>query len=540
MDTFFFERHETEKLEFKKSTAEWKDACVDIVAMANKSGGMLYFGIEDTGRIVGLTKSEKTIRDLTNDLKRHIDPPLHLSLSWENISWYDVIRVIVPKSEIPFHTAQDIPHIRSGSVSHKMWKIEYRSRLIQYSLPNNDFSSRKITWASLADLDPTAISILRLKLSGSQRVNFNIPNDDTLLLKNLHLIQDDQFTYAAIILLWTELATRKYAPYAEISYGYRLSDSDSYNQDEFIWRGGFLLYADELWRKIDSRNLRLNVSIGLGIDTTRMAFEEETIREAINNAIIHRDYQEQSSIFIIQYANKLEVQSPWWLPDGITLENIADESKPRNKLLADVLRWCDMVDEFWNWVNKMIKNQLKLWKNPPSYSKSTHQKVVLELDGTIVDLEFARYIIKAGNDTNVELNDRELMLLQKIKNKWKYNQLDISQRILQYHLIEKVWRWKYMLSRQYYEDHWKKGNFTENRPMDNNEIKFLIMRFIKDNKWSATKKEILEIESLRDVHSMQIYRLLCQLRTGGYIALDWKPRSPNARWKVIKDLTITF
>lgn len=173
-----------------------------------------------------------------------------------------------------------------------------------------------------------------------------MPDNDIQLLKNLHLIQDDQFTYAAVILLGTELAMRRYIPYAEISYGYRLSDGDSYNQDELVGRGGFLLYADDLWKKIDSRNLRLNISIGLGIDTTRMAFEEETIREAINNAVIHRDYQEEASIFIIQYASKLEISSPGGLPDGVTFDNIADESRPRNKLLADVLRWCDMVDEF--------------------------------------------------------------------------------------------------------------------------------------------------------------------------------------------------
>ena len=86
----------------------------------------------------------------------------------------------------------------------------------------------------MEDIDPNALAILRQKLSGSQRVNFDIPSDDTLLLKNLHLIQDSGLTYASIILLGTELATRKYIPYAEVSYGYRLSDSDSYNQDEFI------------------------------------------------------------------------------------------------------------------------------------------------------------------------------------------------------------------------------------------------------------------------------------------------------------------
>ena len=85
MEIYYSETHETEKLEFKKSTAEWKDACIDIVAMTNKNGGLLFFGIEDSGRICGLTKSEKTIRDLTNDIKRLIDPPLHLSIVWESI-----------------------------------------------------------------------------------------------------------------------------------------------------------------------------------------------------------------------------------------------------------------------------------------------------------------------------------------------------------------------------------------------------------------------------------------------------------------------
>lgn len=534
------QKHESEILEFKKSSALWKEACDDIVAMANKSWGELYFGIEDNGEILWQTKAESTIRNLVNDLRWRIDPQIHFSLCWEEFEWLDVIKITVPKSETPYHTSADIAYIRSGSVSQKMSKSEHQSRLMRYNPKSHDFSSQKIPDATIADIDPIALSTLRKKLSGSQRVNFEIPNNDWELLKSLHLMQDNQLTYAAIILLGTELATRKYIPYAELSYWYRLSDSDSYNQDEFIGRGGFLCYADDLWKKIDSRNIRLNISIGLGIDTTRMAFEEETIREGINNAVIHRDYSERSNIFVIQYSQKLEVISPGGLPDGVTLENMADESRPRNKLLADVLRWCDMVDEFWNGVNKMIKNQLKLGKNAPSYSKSTDQKVFLELDGTIVDLDFARYVIKAGSDTGVDLNDRELMILQKIKNKQRYHQSDISQKILQYHFVEKVGRGKYMLSRQYYEDHNQKWKFTEDRPMWNDEIKLLIFRFIKDNKWSATKKDILSIESLKNIHQMQIYRLLCQLRDGGYLILDGKPRSPKAKWKIIKDLTITF
>jgi predicted HTH transcriptional regulator len=82
-----------------------------------------------------------------------------------------------------------------------MSQQEYQNRLIKYSLPNYDFSARVVSDAKIEDLDKRAINQLREKLKKSRRVNFDIPNDDAQLLKNIHLIQDNQITYAAIILL---------------------------------------------------------------------------------------------------------------------------------------------------------------------------------------------------------------------------------------------------------------------------------------------------------------------------------------------------
>lgn len=530
--------HETEQLEFKKSPAERKTACDDIVAFANKSWWIVYLGVEDDGKILWLTKSESTTRDLTNNIKTRTSPTIHFSISWDIAEDKDIIKIIVSKSETPYHTSDGVPYIRSWSVSQKMSQQEYQSRLIKYSMPNYDFSARVINGATIEDLDHKAINELREKLKKSKRVNFEIPNDNIHLLKNLHLIQNNQITYAAIILLWTELALRKYLPYAEISYWYRLSDGDSYNQDEFIGKWWYLLYTDQLREKVDTRNLRLNIPTWLGLDTTRMAFDEETVREAINNAVIHRDYQEQSSIFVIQYTYQMKVISPGWFPDWVTIDNIADESKPRNKLLADILRRCDMVDEFGNWVNKMIKNQLKLGKNPPNYKESTDKKVVLQLDGSIADLDFAKYMIKLGDEKQRLLNDKQLTVLWKIKQ-WEKIQADnIVAWLIKDDLIEKASYWKYVLCKRYYQDTKQKIEYSKKKRIDTTEIIVLLNKYLSDHKEWLTKDEIMQIPLLNDFSRIYIYTKLKDFQKQWYIKMDWINKSKKTKRVLIEKIQL--
>ncbi len=450
---------------------------------------------------------------------------------------YDVLKVTVGKSHTPYHTDGNIAYIRSHAISQVMSKTEYKKRLLQYDQPTFDFSALPIEQATMEDIDPNAMNVLKSKLN-NPRANFQITDDNEQLLKNLHLIQNWKLTYASIILLGTKLATRKFLPFAEVSYWYRLSEWDAYNLDDFVWTGGYLLYYDEIWEKINNRNLRLNIPIWLALDINRMAFDEETIREAINNAIIHRDYYQWSSIFVIQYAYKVQVISPGWFPEWITISNITDESKPRNKLLADTLRICNMVDEFGNWVNKMITNQLRLWKNVPDYSESTKNKVVLTIDGSIVDIDFAKYMIKLGDEKQKSLNDKQLNILRKIKQ-WEKIHIDSSVTwLLDDWLIEKAWHGNYILCRKYYTDHWNKITYSEKKPISKLDIKVLLNKYLWDHAEWLTKNEIMDIELLKPFSWIKIYYLLKMYQKDWYITMEGKNRSINAKWKLIKKLPL--
>ena len=92
--------------------------------------------------------------------------------------------------------------------------------------------------------------------------------------KKLQLIQNNEITIAGIILLGTSECQKKYLPYAEIRFGYKLSDKESHNQDTKIYNGGYLLYSDEIWKTINNRNITLHIPQGMRV-LEKESFDEE-------------------------------------------------------------------------------------------------------------------------------------------------------------------------------------------------------------------------------------------------------------------------
>ena len=275
------------------------------------------------------------------------------------------------------------------------------------------------------------------------------------------------------------------------------------------------------------------VSIPLGMRIVqRQAFDEESIREAINNTIIHRDYLISESTFVMQYTSKIMIKSPGGFPEGVTIENIIDESKPRNKLLGDILFKCELVEQFGNGVNIMYKSQLSLGKNPPNYKKSTDERVILELDGMIQDIEFAKYVLKVADSKKKILNEEELLLLQRIKNNESVSSNPIIDELISLGLIEKVAFARYMLSRQYYIDMNQKGNYTRKKGLSRNKNKELILQHLAEF-GSATRSDFDEVFKF-ELSKKEISNLLEELKRKGKIYFEGVSGSPKGHWKLAK------
>lgn len=521
---------ESEIIEYKQSFAEKENAGEDLCAFANKRGGTLYFGVKNDGSIIGLQDvTEKSLRDLTQLYFDNFEPKIFFSAEVEDRNGQDVVKITVEKSAQPFHTYKGTPFIRIGPTTRKMSQDEYQRRLIYYKSTNKDYSSTIIPNAKITDLSIEALNELRNLLRQSGRYSVDISKlSDKQLLKDLLLIQNNQLTLASLVLLGKPESLAVHLPHSEIRYGYRLDEKELRNQDTEIFNGGYLLYYKKIWEKINSRNITLNIPYGMRL-IEKKAFDEQTIREAINNAIVHRDYTVAASVFVLQYSSKITIKSPGGFPEGITIENIIDETKPRNKLVADILFKCELVEQFGNGVNLMYKNQLSLGKYPPNYSNSDENNVQLELDGKIQDIEFALYVLKIADEKDRELDDRELIVLNRIKNRQKVNSNQITDNLLELGLIERISYGKYMLSKQYYSDTNQTWVYTKRRGLSKNTYKELILEHIRNFDFGH-KQDFLNV--LNTLSEKQVESLLAELKKEEKIYFDGKPRSRTGVWRL--------
>lgn len=522
---------ESEMLEFKQSVVEKEAAGADLCALANKQGGTIYFGVKNDGECVGVfDASEKTIRDLAQLYRDNTQPAIYPSISFEEKDGKILIRMDVQKSGTPYHVFKNIPYIRNGSSSPQMKQEEYRRRLVCIQGPTEDYSAQLVMKAKWEDLSDNAIGELRRLLVRSSRFGHDIGKlDDLTLLRDLRLMQGEGITVAALILLGTETGLAKHLPYAEIRYGYKMSEQEARNQDTSVFKGGYLNYYNDLWEKISNRNITLSIPHGLFL-SDKKAFEEDTIREAVNNAMIHRDYQLAETIFILQCPIIFEIKNPGGFIDGINEENILTESKVRNKLVADILFRCELVEQFGTGVNLMFKNQLSLGKNPPDYALSNNERVVLRLDGHIQDVEFAKYVLKVADEKQKFLGDQELLLLYRIKQ----GQSVIAETVkgmADIGLIERVGRRKWMLAKKYYVDSNQRGKYTRDRGLDIETNIALIIKHLKDFPEGAKKRELQQV--LPQLEWIQIWRILKILRNNGRIVFTGARRSKEGMYKLL-------
>lgn len=523
---------ESETIEFKESLSELDSGGETIVGFANKEGGDLYFGIKNNGDIKGISSvADSTLTQLAQKLSDNIEPQLVIKINKETVNTKEIIHIKVGPSPTPYHTYKGKPYIRVANTTRDMKQAEYTKRLIRYGISNKDYTSQVLEEAQMGDLSKEAITEVRKLLMQSGRYDVDIDGlSDEQLLKDLLLIRDGKITIAAIILLGTLEGVAKYLPYSEVRYGYKTDESEVRNQDTAVFKEGYFLFYNKIWEKIQARNITLSIPLGMRL-VEKKAFDEMSIREGINNALAHRDYQITGSTIIMQYQKKIVIKNPGGFPDGVTIDNILEETRPRNKLLADILFKCELVEQFGNGVNLMYRNQLSLGKNPPNFNRSTGTSIEPELDGSIQDEEFAKYVLRIANEKNKILNDEELIMLNKIKSGIDIEENRVLNELLQFGLIEKTGYSTYMLSKQYYLDTNQEAIYTRTKGFTWTRQKELILEHLKYF-GKGTKKEFAGIFEYK-LMPAHISNLINDLKEKGKIKYIGKPKSSDGYWVLI-------
>lgn len=517
------------RIEFKSATGGYHfDKLVEYcVAIANEGGGKIILGVSDVRprRVLGTSAFAEPGRTESGLHERlsHRVPVEELHHGGKRI-----LIVHVP-GRLP-GTAWSIDGKflkRAGDELTGMSDTELRSIFAE---TGPDFSAEPST-ASPADLSPEALAGFRrhwARKAGNPRLE-SWTDEETLV--NAELLQDGSLLYGALILFGTRAALGRHLAQAEVVFEYRSSEASGPAAERADFREGFFLFHDALWRKINLRNDRQSYQDGL-FRFEIPTFDETAVREALLNAVAHRDYRLGGSVFVRQFARRLEIVSPGGFPPGITVENILDQQNPRNRRLAEALARCGLIERSGQGLNLMVESAIRQSKPLPDYSGSAEHEVRLKLDGTVKDPAFVRFLQRVGEERLRGFSTYDFLALDAIARERPLTEAMRTRLpgLIETGVVESQGRGRgtrYHLSRGLHAALGRKGAYTRKRGLDHETNKALLERHLVDaGTDGAAMAELLQV--LPALSRAHVKRLLDELRTEGRASMTGQKR--GAKW----------
>ncbi len=354
--------------------------------LANNQGGRILLGVTPEGRIQGasgihpLQITHALFELSAGTLIPHVEP------------------IETPEGSVLVLTIPQSPTVIAiGPGNAPFWDGKVlREKPTGEALPAEpDYTATVPPTASLSDLDPVEVLRIRRILEDRRSDLAALPDLD--LLHALGLLErqghEAKPNLAGLLLAGTPLALKRHLPQAEISYYYHEHDDVEYTFREDILKP-IPAALDRLKDLIQARNSFHPLTVGL-FRLEVWDFDAEVYREAILNALVHRDWRVHDAVQIHHHKNRLEISNPGSFPHGITPDNILRHPpKRRNPRLAEALAKLGYIERAGVGVDKMYRLLIKYGKEPPLYL-TYPDALTLVIRNPEFDEGFVRWVAEA-------------------------------------------------------------------------------------------------------------------------------------------------
>lgn len=491
-----------------------------VVALCNEGGGYLVIGMHDQypHKVIGTRQAENSLGVLEGNIYRDlgIRPDIYELYDRENKR---VLVIQVPAR--PFGKVfkfEDVPLMRVGEELKPMDDKTLIS-IIQEQEP--DFSEQICTSATIDDLDNDAIAVLKERYARKQHNPSFLSLSNEQALSDLNLIKDGKVTNAAVLLVGKEAVISKLFPQAKVMLEYRTHEHQINFDSRKAFGEPFYKLIDRLWTAINDKNGSVPLRDGPYIFDIPF-FNEEVVREVLNNAFAHRDYRVNSEIVIKLFPARIDVVNGGGFPKGVSLHNLLKvPSTPRNRLLADVLSKTGIVERSGQGMDKIFLYTLAEGKPIPDYSKSDDFSVTAILSASVQDAGFAAFIKSSQEELPAtdQLTVFEMMELCKIKDGTKRDlDKNLVKGLVRKKLVERHGKTNaqyYTLPRRYYEMTGKTADYSNLIDWDTNQVLAVLVPYL--TKYGKAKKsEIIRIVG-DHISDKRLRNLLSQLKAKGVI-----------------------
>lgn len=363
-------RGESERLEFKKSTAGLASGMHTICAFLNsEQGGVVIVGVTDDGKIIGQQVTDKTLKDISAELNR-IEPNPHIKVLYIKVA--EAKHVIVfnvdPGEKAPY-TYDGRGYVRQQSTTRLMTKDEY----IYLHNKNNPSQWEGLTTdRKLSDLDHHRIrEVVRVAVNKGRLVETAMTAKVADILKKFGLLVDGKLTNAAVVLF------AKSEEKVFMQSNIRLARFAGTDKSRFLNMKDYRANAFDLFdRAMDFFHANLPVAAYIAPGKIERieepAIPYSALREAIANALVHRDYSNKgSSIAIAIYDDRVNITNIGSLPKGVTLKELSKEhpSIQRNPIIANIFYLCAKIEKWGRGTLDMIRDCKNAGNPPPIFDE---------------------------------------------------------------------------------------------------------------------------------------------------------------------------
>ncbi len=391
---------ETQNIEYKEN---WRDEYIKwICGFANANGGKIYIGINDKGEVTGLSEVKKLLEDIPNKTKDILGILVDVNLKTKKKIKYLEIHVDPYPYPVSYKGQY---HYRSGATKQELKGAALDKFILQKQGKHWDTVPQPNL--KINDLTKSAFDYFRNKAAETKRISTeDLKDKNELFLEKLHLKSDLKYFKRATVLLFHPNPELFFTG-SYIKIGFFNTDDDLAYQDEI--HGHLFEQVEKTMELILTKYLKANISYkGLNRIET-FPIPEPALREALLNAVVHKDYSSSNPIQISVYNNKLIIWNAGQLPDDWTIESLKTKhpSKPFNPDIANCFFRAGLI-EAWGRGTIKILNDCKNAKIAMPIFK-------YDLSGFLVIFSFIQKTPKINVKDNL-INAAEELILTYISN----------------------------------------------------------------------------------------------------------------------------
>ena len=333
---------------------EWKEAWRDdylkwVCGFANAQGGSLEIGRNDKGEVVGLSDATRLLEELPNKIRTTMGIVADVNLCREADREYITIHVAAYHNAISYRGKY---YYRSGSTNQE---------LTGYALDELLLGKYGKTWDSVpvphvksGDFYHDAFDVFRKKAVTSKRLlQEDVEVSDAELLEVLKLTEGDYLLRAAPLLFHHD--PEKWCLGSYVKIGYFENDADLLYQDEI--NGPLLTIPDRVMDTIFTKYFKGLIRYEGIQRIDEYPMPRDVLREAVLNAVVHKDYSTGNPIHIKIYDDKVVIYNDCQLPINIQPERLLRGigSKPHNPLIANAFFRSGQIEAWGRGIEKMKK-----------------------------------------------------------------------------------------------------------------------------------------------------------------------------------------